>query len=106
MIAYKDGKKVSVVEQAGTGRRQQLVQAIWEWENREVMRPNAADSVVIAYDEPDVSLDYERQRNFMSVIRQQCATSNARAIVATSPQSGGSRKPGLLSSPATATPRC
>jgi hypothetical protein len=69
VIAYKDGKKVSVVEQSGAGRRQQIVQAIWEWENREVMRPNAADSVVIAYDEPDVSLDYERQRNFMSVIR-------------------------------------
>jgi energy-coupling factor transporter ATP-binding protein EcfA2 len=83
VIAYKDGKKVSVVEQSGTGRRQQIVQAIWEWENREVMRPNAADSVVIAYDEPDVSLDYERQRNFMSVIRQQSATGNARAIVAT-----------------------
>jgi putative ATP-dependent endonuclease of OLD family len=83
VIAYKDGKKVSVVEQSGAGLRQQIVQAIWEWENREVMRPNPADSVVIAYDEPDVSLDYERQRNFMSVIREQCATGNARAIVAT-----------------------
>jgi hypothetical protein len=32
VIAYKDGKKVSVVEQSGAGRRQQIVQAIWEWE--------------------------------------------------------------------------
>ena len=83
VFAHRDGKSVSLIEQSGAGRRQQIVQAIWEWENREVMRPDATDSVVIAYDEPDVSLDYERQRNFMSVIRDQCATSNVRAVVAT-----------------------
>lgn len=83
VFAHRDGRKVSF-EQAGTGRRQQVIHAIWEWQNLEIMRSESADrAVVIAYDEPDVSLDYARQRNFMNVVREQCETGNVRAVVAT-----------------------
>ena len=83
ILARRDGQPVSI-NQGGTGRRQQVIQAIWEWENLEITRAEGEDqSVVIAYDEPDVSLDYERQRGFMGQVRDQCETGNVRAIVAT-----------------------
>lgn len=83
ILARRDGKPVSI-DQGGTGRRQQVIQAIWEWQNLEIMRAEGEDqSVIVAYDEPDVSLDYERQRNFMVQVREQCVAGKVRAIVAT-----------------------
>lgn len=83
VIAHRDGQQLDF-DQVGTGRRRQLVQAIWEWSNQQLTA--AADEgvpVVIAYDEPDTYLDYARQRNFMDLVRAQCKSAQVRIIVAT-----------------------
>ena len=82
-IATRHGHR-SPLEQSGTGRHKQVVQAVWEWETKEVTRSGDQErSVVIAYDEPDASLDYVRQRDFMDRARGQCTSGNVRMIIAT-----------------------
>jgi len=83
VIAHRNGQQLDF-DQVGTGRRRQLVQAIWEWSNQQLT--TATDqgvSVLIAYDEPDTYLDYARQRSFMDLVRAQCRTAQVRIIVAT-----------------------
>ena len=83
VTAKRDGMLLDF-DHVGTGRRRQLVQAIWEWSNDQLN--TAADegvSIVIAYDEPDTYLDYIRQRNLMDLVREQCRKPNVRCIVAT-----------------------
>lgn len=83
LIATRHGRR-SPLEQSGTGRHKQVVQAVWEWETKEVTRVGEHErSVVIAYDEPDASLDYVRQRDFMDRARGQCLAGNVRMIIAT-----------------------
>jgi putative ATP-dependent endonuclease of the OLD family len=82
-LAHRNGQQLDF-DQVGTGRRRQLVQAIWEWSNQQLT--TATDqgvSVIIAYDEPDTYLDYARQRSFMDLVRAQCRTAQVRIIVAT-----------------------
>lgn len=83
-VTAKRGGVLLDFDQVGTGRRRQLVQAIWEWSNDQLA--TAADegiSIVIAYDEPDTYLDYLRQRNLMDLVREQCRNPRVRCIVAT-----------------------
>lgn len=83
LIATRHGHR-SPLEQSGTGRHKQVVQAVWEWETKEVTKVGEHErSVVIAYDEPDTSLDYVRQRDFMDRARGQCTSGNVRMIIAT-----------------------
>lgn len=83
LFATRNGRR-SPLEQSGTGRHKQVVQAVWEWERKEVTKADDLErSVVIAYDEPDASLDYVRQRDFMDRARSQCAVGNVRMITAT-----------------------
>jgi putative ATP-dependent endonuclease of the OLD family len=83
LFAALNGQR-SPLEHSGTGRHKQVVQAVWEWERREVTKAeNPERSVVIAYDEPDASLDYVRQRDFMDRARSQCVSGNVRMIIAT-----------------------
>lgn len=83
VTAKRDGVLLDF-DQVGTGRRRQVVQAIWEWSNDQLA--SATDegvSIVIAYDEPDTYLDYIRQRNLMDLVREQCRNPRVRCIVAT-----------------------
>jgi len=83
VIAHRAGQQLDF-SQVGTGRRRQLVQAIWEWSNQQLT--TATDQgvcVVLAYDEPDTHLDYARQRSFMDLVRAQCKTLGVHIIVAT-----------------------
>jgi putative ATP-dependent endonuclease of OLD family len=83
VTAKRDGVLLDF-DQVGTGRRRQVVQAIWEWSNDQLS--SAADegvSIVIAYDEPDTYLDYIRQRGLMDLVREQCRNPSVRCIVAT-----------------------
>lgn len=84
LFASHDGQRIPF-EQSGTGRRKQVIQAVWEWERQEVTRSgDPGRSVVIAYDEPDTSLDYARQRDFMDRAQAQCAPDgNVAMIIAT-----------------------
>jgi putative ATP-dependent endonuclease of the OLD family len=83
VMAHRDGQQLDF-DQVGTGRRRQLVQAIWEWSNQQLTAATEQGvSVVIAYDEPDTSLDYARQRSFMDLVRAQGRSPQVRIIVAT-----------------------
>jgi len=83
VMAHRDGQQLDF-DQVGTGRRRQLVQAIWEWSNQQLTAATEQGvSVVIAYDEPDTHLDYARQRSFMDLIRAQGRSPQVRIIVAT-----------------------
>jgi putative ATP-dependent endonuclease of the OLD family len=83
VMAHRDGQQLDF-DQVGTGRRRQLVQAIWEWSNQQLTAATEQGvSVVIAYDEPDTSLDYSRQRSFMDLVRAQGRSPQVRIIVAT-----------------------
>ncbi len=84
LFASHDGQRIPF-EQSGTGRRKQVIQAVWEWERQEVTRSgDPGRSVVIAYDEPDTSLDYVRQREFMDRAQGQCTPGgNVAMVIAT-----------------------
>jgi putative ATP-dependent endonuclease of OLD family len=83
VIARRDGQQLDF-DQVGTGRRRQLIQAIWEWSNQQLTTATEEGKfVVIAYDEPDTYLDYARQRSFMDLVRTQCKNPQVRIIVAT-----------------------
>jgi hypothetical protein len=83
VVAHREGTRLDF-DQVGAGRRRQLVQAIWEWSNKQLTEAtDQGVSVIIAYDEPDTHLDYVRQRGFMDLVRAQCRNSQVRSIVAT-----------------------
>ncbi|GAA1301297.1 hypothetical protein Psi02_28480 [Planotetraspora silvatica] len=85
VIAERDGHPVNF-DSVGMGRQRQLNLAIWEWSNKQLsttIDDSAERGVIITYDEPDTHLDYLRQRDFMDLVRLQCAAPNVRMMVAT-----------------------
>lgn len=70
--------------EAGSGRRRRMTLAVWEWTGG-VLRSGGAKEreLIIAYDEPDVHLDYQRQRDFMNLVRDQVKIGRTRIVVAT-----------------------
>ncbi|MEV7970924.1 TOPRIM nucleotidyl transferase/hydrolase domain-containing protein [Sphaerisporangium sp. NPDC088356] len=85
VMADRNGRRVNF-DHVGTGRQRQLNLAVWEWSNRQVstsVQEEAQNGLIIAYDEPDTHLDFVRQREFMDLVRVQCANPGVRMMVAT-----------------------
>ena len=71
--------------EAGAGRARRVSLAVWEFTTG--LLEDAGD-VVILYDEPDTHLDYTHldythQREFMHLVRSQCALPNVKMMIAT-----------------------
>ncbi|WP_297367263.1 TOPRIM nucleotidyl transferase/hydrolase domain-containing protein [Cryobacterium sp.] len=66
--------------EAGAGRARRVSLAVWEFTTG--LLEDAGD-VVILYDEPDTHLDYAHQREFMHLVRSQCALPNVKMMIAT-----------------------
>jgi len=69
---------------AGSGRRQRVALATWEFA-QDVLRErvSAARPTLICYDEPDTHLDYGHQRNLAELIREQSQHDGVSVLVAT-----------------------
>jgi energy-coupling factor transporter ATP-binding protein EcfA2 len=78
-VTTRDGEDVRLGE-AGAGRARRVSLAVWEFNTG--LLANAGD-VVMLYDEPDTHLDYSHQRDFMRLVREQCALPNVRMVIAT-----------------------
>lgn len=83
-VQLRAGAEGVGLPQAGAGRQRRISLAVWEW----IAMPreegdNGPLDLVVAYDEPDTHLDYERQRNMMKLIHTQCKVKGVRMIVAT-----------------------
>ncbi len=74
-----EGRRIPLAT-TGSGHSRRLALAVWEYAT-EILTDDA-DAVVI-YDEPDTHLDYKRQRELMSMIRDQAAHENLTMVVAT-----------------------
>ncbi|MGH8925106.1 MAG: AAA family ATPase [Acidimicrobiia bacterium] len=69
---------------AGSGRRQRVALATWEFAQDVLqVRISAARPTVICYDEPDTHLDYGHQRNLAELIREQSQHEGVKVLVAT-----------------------
>lgn len=68
---------------AGAGRRRRINLAVWEWTSKLLDEEQAANGVVVAYDEPDTHLDYGHQRQLMNLIHDQCRKPHVQMLVAT-----------------------
>ena len=66
----------------GAGSQRRITLAVWEWVS-ELLKDSSRPSTIIVYDEPDTHLDYERQREFMALIRSQCSNGSVRMLIAT-----------------------
>lgn len=84
VTASQHGGNDVPLDRSGAGRRRRVNLAVWEWTGR-LVRPRAAEdrAVVIAYDEPDTHLDYNRQRELIKLIQEQSAANGVRMVVAT-----------------------
>lgn len=79
----EDGELVGL-NASGTGRRQRIALATWEFNQQLLQRESNSDqSVVICYDEPDNHLDYSHQRELADLVRQQACLPGVRVILAT-----------------------
>ncbi len=69
---------------AGSGRRQRVALATWEFAQDVLQeRMSAARPIIICYDEPDTHLDYGHQRNLAELIREQSQRDGVGVLVAT-----------------------
>lgn len=66
--------------EAGAGRARRVSLAVWEYTTGLLQ---GGSDVVLLYDEPDTHLDYSHQRDFMKVVRDQCALPNVGMVIAT-----------------------
>jgi putative ATP-dependent endonuclease of the OLD family len=72
------------LDASGSGRKRRITLAVWEWTQKLLARQEPFDrSVVIAYDEPDTHLDYQHQRELVTLIREQASTPGIQVLVAT-----------------------
>lgn len=79
----EDGELVGL-NASGTGRRQRIALATWEFNQKLLERESNSDqSLVICYDEPDNHLDYSHQRELADLVRQQSLLPGVRVILAT-----------------------
>lgn len=79
----EDGELVGL-NASGTGRRQRIALATWEFNQQLLQRESNSDqSLVICYDEPDNHLDYGHQRELADLVRQQSSLPGVRVILAT-----------------------
>lgn len=79
----EDGELVGL-NASGTGRRQRIALATWEFNQQLLQRKSNSDqSLVICYDEPDNRLDYSHQRELADLVRQQSSLPGVRVILAT-----------------------
>jgi putative ATP-dependent endonuclease of OLD family len=72
------------LDSSGSGRKRRITLAVWEW-TQQLLSSDASGqrSIVIGYDEPDTHLDYQHQRQLVSLIRDQAATPGLQILVAT-----------------------
>jgi putative ATP-dependent endonuclease of the OLD family len=79
--ALKGSEDVGL-RQAGARRQRRISLAVWEWISmpREGEDESPLD-LVIAYDEPDTHLDYNKQRELVDLIHTQCRAPGVRMIV-------------------------
>ncbi len=79
-VKARDGDGGVGLQEAGAGRARRISLAVWEKSTDLLAR---AGDVVMIYDEPDTHLDYSHQREFMEIIRSQCALENITMLIAT-----------------------
>ena len=79
----EDGELIGL-NASGTGRRQRIALATWEFNQQLLQRKSNPDqSLVICYDEPDNHLDYNHQRELADLVRQQSSLPGVRVVLAT-----------------------
>lgn len=79
----EDGELVGL-NASGTGRRQRIALATWEFNQQLLKRESNSDrSLVICYDEPDNHLDYSHQRELADLVRQQASLPGVCVVLAT-----------------------
>lgn len=82
-LVGSDGNRIDLSAR-GAGTRQQVTLAVFEW-NSETIQPSGAEEgsdTIIAFDEPDLHLDYEAQRRIYEAIESYVAK-GVQVIVAT-----------------------
>lgn len=72
------------LRRSGAGKQQRVTLAIWEWSSKLAEHADEeAAEIIIAYDEPDTHLDYERQRGFLDLMHKQSAMNGIQVVLAT-----------------------
>lgn len=82
-LVGSDGNRIDLSAR-GAGTRQQVILAVFEW-NSETIQPSGEEKgmdTIIAFDEPDLHLDYEAQRRIYEAIESYIAK-DVQVIVAT-----------------------